>query len=78
MQGGHALAQWLIDNPNQTWNNGYLIYLQIDDLEKLMYKLDLKNINYSKFIEPDFDNQVTAIALQSNDSLIKKLKLMGV
>ncbi len=43
-----------------------------------MYKLDLKNINYSKFIEPDFDNQVTAIALQSNDSLIKKLKLMGV
>lgn len=20
VQGGHALAQWLIDNPDQTWN----------------------------------------------------------
>lgn len=77
VQGGHALAQWLLDNPNQTWNNSYLIYLQTDDIEKLMFMLDMKDIKYSKFIEPDFNDQVTAIALQSDCNLIKKLKLMG-
>jgi hypothetical protein len=77
VQGGHALAQWLLENPNQTWNNQYLIYLSVDDIDKFMFKLDLKGIKYSKFIEPDYDNQVTAIALQTDDKLISKLKLMG-
>lgn len=76
VQGGHALAQWLIENPNQTWNNNFLIYLQ-DDLDKLIFKLDLKNIKYSKFIEPDLGNKLTAIALQTEDKILEKLKLMG-
>jgi hypothetical protein len=78
VQGGHALAQWLIDNPNQTWNNSYLIYLQTDNIEKLMFKLDIKNIKYSKFIEPDIGNELTAIALQVEDvKILENLKLMG-
>lgn len=77
VQGGHALAAWLLNNPNQTWNNDFLIYLQTDNLYKLMFKLDLKKIKYSKFIEPDMDNQVTAIALQTKDKIVSKLKLMG-
>lgn len=77
VQGGHAVAQWLIENPNQTWNNDYLIYLQVEDLNKFMFKLDLKEIKYSKFIEPDMDNQITAIACQSKDKMFEKLKLMG-
>lgn len=76
VQGGHALAQWLIENPNQTWNNNFLIYLQ-DDLEKLTFKLDLKGIKYSKFIEPDLGYKLTAIALQTEDKMFEKLKLMG-
>lgn len=76
VQGGHALAQWLIENPNQTWNNNFLIYLQ-DDLEKLTFKLDLKGIKYSKFIEPDLGNKLTAISLQTEDKMFEKLKLMG-
>lgn len=77
VQGGHALAQWLLENPNQTWNNNYLIYLQTNNLEKVMFILDSKEIKYSKFIEPDMDNQITAIACQSEDKILKKLKLMG-
>lgn len=42
-----------------------------------MLRLDLKNIKYSKFIEPDMDNQITAIALQTEDKIVQKLKLMG-
>ncbi len=77
VQGGHALAQWMIENPNQTWNNNFLIYLQTEYLERFMFKLNLKEIKYSKFIEPDMDNQLTAIALQTEDKIMEKLKLMG-
>ena len=77
VQGGHALAQWLIENPNQTWNNDYLIYLQTDKMDELMFKLDLKKIKYSKFIEPDLGDKLTAISLQTEDKIMEKLKLMG-
>ena len=30
VQGGHAVAQWLLEHPNQNWNNNYLIYLYAD------------------------------------------------
>lgn len=30
VQGGHAVAQWLLEHPNQEWNNSYLIYLYAD------------------------------------------------
>lgn len=30
VQGGHAVAQWMLEHPNQTWNNQYLIYLHAD------------------------------------------------
>lgn len=29
VQGGHALAQWLIENPYTNWTNGTLIYLTV-------------------------------------------------
>lgn len=65
VQGGHAVAQWLLEHPNQEWNNSYLIYLYAD--------LDLVNKDYSSFYEPDLGNQLTAIALQDD---VKKLKLV--
>lgn len=66
VQGGHAVAQWLLDNKDtQTWNNEYLIYVYAN-IEKWMYKLKLNNINHSVFYEPDLDNQPTAIAIESD------------
>lgn len=35
------------------------------------------NNNYSSFYEPDLDNQLTAIALQDDGRMFKKLKLVG-
>lgn len=64
VQGGHAVAQWLLEHPNQDWNNSYLIYLYAD-LDKWRVRLDLTN------------NQLTAIALQDDGRMFKKLKLVG-
>lgn len=66
VQGGHAVAQWLLDNKDtQTWNNEYLIYVYAN-IEKWMYKLKLNGINHSVFYEPDLNNQPTAIAIESD------------
>lgn len=69
----YAVAQWLLEHPNQEWNNSYLIYLYAD---KWKVRLDLVNKDYSSFYEPDLDNQLTAIALQDDGRMFKKLKLV--
>jgi hypothetical protein len=75
VQGGHAVAQWMLDHPNQDWNNSYLIYLSAE-VEKWKDKLDYLNVDYTKFDEPDLDNQTTALAILGNDKLFKKLNLV--
>jgi len=75
VQGGHAVAQWMLDHPNQDWNNSYLIYLSAE-VDKWKDKLDYLNVDYTKFDEPDLDNQTTALAILGNDKLFKKLNLV--
>lgn len=70
-----AVAQWLLEHPKQDWNNNYLIYLYAD-LDKWKVRLDLVNKDYSSFYEPDLGNQLTAIALQDDGRMFKKLKLV--
>lgn len=76
VQGGHALAQWLIDHPNQKWNNSYLIYLKCD-INKWKEKLEKFNIDFSKFYEADLDNKLTSIATEDSGRLFKHLKLIS-
>lgn len=77
VQGGHAIAQWSIENPEefQKWNNNYLIYLK-SNLDIMKTKLDRYSIPYTEFKEPDLNNSVTAIAVLGNSNVFKKLKLM--
>lgn len=75
VQGGHAVAQWLLEHPNQSWNNSYLIYVKAD-VQKIMSLLQTEDISY--FCEPDLNNELTAIAVQeteSNRKILRKLKL---
>ena len=63
VQGGHAVAQYLLDNKEtQDWNNNYLIYLYAD-IEKWSRKLMRLNRKFSMFREPDLGNTPTAIAI---------------
>lgn len=75
VQGGHAVAQYLLDHPKQKWNNEYLIYLyaNVDAWKK---KFDKYRIDYSLFREPDLDNALTALAVEDDGKMFRNLKLV--
>ena len=75
VQGGHAVAQWLLNHPNQEWNNNYLIYVSAD-VNQWKHKLDILGIDYTEFKEPDLDNQITALAVLNHDHVFKNLQLI--
>lgn len=76
VQGGHAVAQWLLDNKEaQSWDNQYLIYLYAD-LDKWIHKLKRRGEKISIFYEPDLNYNPTAIAVENDGSLFKNLKLV--
>lgn len=77
VQGGHAVAQWLLEHPEQKWNNSYLIYLNAD-IEKWNNTLIYKGIDFSRFYEPDLGGRCTAIAAESDGRIFKNLKLVKV
>jgi hypothetical protein len=76
VQGGHAVAQYLLDHPNQTWNNNYLIYVKCK-LSEWIVKLQGRDKDFSIFYEPDLNNVATAIAVEDSGKLFRKLKLVG-
>lgn len=76
VQGGHAVAKWLIEHPKGGWNNDYLIYLSCN-LAKVNKKLDMLGIDYSVFKEPDLDGRMTAIAVHGNDRLFRHLNVLS-
>jgi len=79
VQAGHALAEFLLHGPVSRWNNGTLVYLGVkglNQLENLKYKLDLLEIPYSEFREPDIGNETTAIATDQHCELFDKLRLI--
>ena len=74
VQGGHAVAQWLLDNRTTLdWNNEYLIYLYAD-IEKWSKKLEIKELRHSKFREPDLGNALTSIAMVDDGHLFRNLR----
>ena len=75
VQGGHAVAEWLLTHPNQEWNNNYLIYVSAN-VDKWKDRLNIMNVDYTEFKEPDLDYQTTALAVLNNDKMFKKLKLI--
>ncbi len=79
VQSGHAVAEYLLHNKT-SWDNGTLVYLGVNDeeeLEKWIFKLDMKSIEYSIFKEPDIGNQITSLATTvDNEKIFSKLRLL--
>lgn len=80
VQGGHALAQYLLEYPagvRREWHNGTLIYLAVKDENALIgwaSTLSELSIDYSEFVEPDIGDEVTALAaLDYPDRRLEKL-----
>lgn len=75
-QSGHALAQFMLDHPDQAtqWNNNYLICLSVENeehLKNLMTKLNAHGIRASHFLEPDIGFELTAIAFEGTEKAAK-------
>ena len=75
VQGGHAVAEWLLSHTYREWNNNYLIYVSAD-VDKWKDRLNIMNVDYTEFKEPDLDYQTTALAVLNNDKMFKNLKLI--
>jgi len=79
VQGGHAVAEYLLSYPNTEWRNGTLVYLGVsdkEDIDKWQFRLDLEDVPYSIFREPDMNNEITAISSVYDESFFKKLQLL--
>lgn len=75
VQAGHAVAQYILEHPDQTWNNHTLVYLTVKN-EYSLKMWEKKLDKYSKFYEPDINNEMTAIACQDKEELFKNLDLL--
>ena len=77
VQGGHAIAQWMLEHSdNLYWKNETVVYLSCN-VEKMKYLLEWDDI--SIFREPDLNNKRTAIAVVGNprnERMFKKLRLL--
>ena len=81
IQGSHALAQYMIEHTQlaKEWNNYTIVFLDVNTEEKMnqwIDKLDMNNIPFSKFNEPDVNDELTAIACYTdNNKLFKQLQV---
>jgi hypothetical protein len=66
----------MMENPDQTWGNEFLIYLYAD-VNRWADKLTNMGIKFSMFKEPDLNNSITAIACQDDSGeLFKNLSVV--
>ena len=79
VQAGHAVAQWMLQYGQMNeWENGTLIYLDVENEQDLILwtqKLDYKGIKWAGFREPDIGDQITAIACLTDNKIFSNLKL---
>jgi len=79
VQGGHALAEYLLRGPATLWDNGTLVYLGVRNEGELKFWgrwLKDKGHQVVDFKEPDRNNELTAIATECSDTTVSKLRLL--
>lgn len=69
VQGAHAVAQYVIENPG-LWENGTLVMLESPDIEQ-----DASNCDVI-FREPYYGNRITAVAKLSDGGVYKNYRLL--
>lgn len=74
VQSAHACVQFQYEHPElaKNWfrNSNYLVFLSVEnehELKQFINKANSNNTKISIFREPDFNNEITAIALEPCD-----------
>ena len=82
VQGGHAVAEYLLRDRSSFWDNGTLVYLAVDDEEDLKSWGEIFQIMYASWIsfrEPDKNNELTAVAAlldREEQEVVSDLRLL--
>lgn len=79
VQAGHVVAEYLLDSKCSRWRNQTLIYLGVKnlyELEKIVSKFESNDVPFYVFREPDRNNEITAIATDQENKIVKKLNLL--
>ena len=76
VQGAHAIAQYQMDHPNSGWLNGTLVMLKAKDVGEWAHMLWDKGIKFSKFSDPYYGEDITAISALNIGDLVANLKLI--
>ena len=79
VQGGHALAEYLLRGPFTLWGNGMLVYLGVRNESELMeweHRIRGGGDKPVPFFEPDLANSMTAFAVECSNDLLRTLKLL--
>jgi hypothetical protein len=80
VQGAHALAQFAIEYSTlfNEWHNSTIVFLgtrNLLELKQYMTRLESSNKIFSRFYEPDLENQLTAIACYDSGEVFSTLKV---
>lgn len=75
-QSSHCVSQYALEyyNKFKHWNNRTIVVLKcknINDINKVIYKLEENNIEYSKFIEPTENNTITSVCSYGDRTVYK-------
>jgi len=76
VQAGHAVAEFLLNNPKTDWRNGTLIYLGVSGESDLWKWKDRLGDGCIEFREPDIGNQITALAVAGDKAKFRRLELL--
>ena len=80
VQAGHAVAQFMLEHGQVSeWKNHTLIYLGVEDERSLTHwteKMNMKNLQWTCFREPDIGDQMTAIACYTDSRIFSNLRLI--
>jgi len=82
IQGGHAVAEYLLRGRLSSWDNGTLVYLAVEDEDELKSWGEIFDIACTWWVcfkEPDKNNELTAIAVlleEYEQDLVEDLRLL--
>ena len=79
VQAGHAVAEYLLRGPSTLWGNGTLVYLSVRNEHELKWwyeQITEKGFNSVPFYEPDRNNEMTAFAVECENSVVSRLRLL--